>query len=184
MIQTGLASEVHFHGKPFPWFVSDATQKDWDWLIGSLSDKHVSNDLTHSAETDAVLTTVSSPRQLFHYPTSVERISLHQLGERWKGYEKEGKFVYEQHSFWSTGFNFWELPIHAPDLFSRLSTSSLVLFKGNLNYRRLMAGRHVPEDTPFGVAIGPMATHPRAPPVCSLRMFREDGTDDASEASR
>lgn len=35
LIQSGLVSTIHFHGKRFAWFVSDVTRKDWDWLINS-----------------------------------------------------------------------------------------------------------------------------------------------------
>ena len=28
------------------------------------------------------------------------------MGIRWKRYEKEGKWVYEQHPFWCTGYTF------------------------------------------------------------------------------
>lgn len=52
-------------------------------------------------------------------------------------YEKEGKWVYEQHPFWCTGFTFWELPNEAPDLFLHLSRSDLVIFKGDLNHRKV-----------------------------------------------
>ena len=45
-------------------------------------------------------------------------------------YEKEGKWVYEQHPFWCTGFTYWELFNEAPDLFLHLSCSDLVIFKG------------------------------------------------------
>lgn len=31
LIQSGIASEIVFHGKKLPWFVSDVTRKDWDW---------------------------------------------------------------------------------------------------------------------------------------------------------
>jgi hypothetical protein len=67
MIQTGLASKIHFHGKQFPWFVSDATQKDWDWLIESLSDKHVSNGVPCSV---AVLTRFLDSFSLIPHPPS------------------------------------------------------------------------------------------------------------------
>lgn len=158
MIQTGLANEVHFHGKPFPWLVSNATRPDWDWLLESLCD-----------------------RKLFPYSTSAERDSLQELGQRWKKYEREGSFVYEEHSFWCTGLSYWDLPTHAPELFSRLTTSSLIIFKGEMNYCKLTAGRYISPETPFNTAIGPMSTHPRVPPVCSLTMGTGSWTMHESE---
>lgn len=51
-------------------------------------------------------------------------------------YEEEGKWVYEQHPFWCTGYTFWDLHKEAPDLFLNLSKSDLVIFKGDLNHRK------------------------------------------------
>ncbi|KAJ3485918.1 hypothetical protein NLJ89_g11856 [Agrocybe chaxingu] len=30
LIQSGLANQIRFHGKRYPWFVSDVTKKDWE----------------------------------------------------------------------------------------------------------------------------------------------------------
>ena len=54
-------------------------------------------------------------------------------------YENEGKWVYEQHPFWCTGYTFWDLHKEAPDLFLHLSKSDLVIFKGDLNHRKVRA---------------------------------------------
>ena len=45
--------------------------------------------------------------------------------------------MYEQHPFWCTGFTYWELFNEAPDLFLHLSRSDLVIFKGDLNHRKV-----------------------------------------------
>lgn len=54
-------------------------------------------------------------------------------------YEKEGKWVYEQHPFWCTGYTYWDLHSEAPDLFLHLSHSNLVFYKGDLNHRKVCA---------------------------------------------
>lgn len=33
LVSTGLARQIHFHGKSFPWFVSDVTANDFQWTI-------------------------------------------------------------------------------------------------------------------------------------------------------
>ncbi|KAG8793189.1 hypothetical protein FRC12_003560 [Ceratobasidium sp. 428] len=151
LIQSGLASQVRFHGKRFAWFVSDVTRKDWDWLLNSC----VYGNL---------------------FPTASEEeiTSLREMGKRWKQYEKEGKWVYEQHAFWCTGFTFWDLHSEAPDLFLHLSKSDLVIFKGDLNHRKLTYDCHAPASTTFEEAIGPMANAAGAPRVCSLRTIKSD----------
>ncbi len=61
LLQSGLAKQVHFHGKRYPWFVSDVTRKDWDWLL---------NSMVYG--------------QLFPKASDVELESLRRLGQRWK----------------------------------------------------------------------------------------------------
>lgn len=151
LIQSGIASEVRFHGKRIPWFVSDVTRKDWEWLLNSCVYGH-----------------------LFPGASDEELASLHKMGQRWKQYEKEGKWIYEQHPFWCSGYTFWDLKSEAPDLFLHLADSDLVLFKGDLNHRKLTFDCQAPPSTPFDQAIGPMASEPGAPPVISLRTIKSD----------
>lgn len=68
----------------------------------------------------------------------------------------------------------WDLKNEAPDLFLHLSESDLVLFKGDLNHRKLTYDCHAPPSTPFEIAIGPLAEEPGAPPVASLRTIKSD----------
>lgn len=61
LLQSGLANQVRFHGKRYPWFVSDVTKKDWNWLL---------NSMVYG--------------QLFPQATDIEVESLRRLGQRWK----------------------------------------------------------------------------------------------------
>lgn len=151
LIQSGIAREVHFHGKRLPWFVSDVTRKDWNWLL---------NMMVYGF--------------LFPDASEAENQSLRQLGKRWKQYVAEGKWVYEQHPFWCTGYTFWSISTEAPDLFHYLCESDLVIFKGDLNHRKLTYDCQAPTNTPFDVAIGPLANEAGAPPVVSLRTIKSD----------
>ncbi|KIK49509.1 hypothetical protein CY34DRAFT_796933 [Suillus luteus UH-Slu-Lm8-n1] len=151
LIQTGLAKQIRFHGKRYPWFVSDVTRKDWDWLLNTMVYGH-----------------------LFPKASEVERESLRRLGARWKQYEKDGRWQYEQHPFWCTGYTFWDLHSEAPDLFLHLSRSDLVFFKGDLNHRKLTYDCAAPASIPFDISIGPMASAAGAPKICSLRTVKSD----------
>ena len=62
----------------------------------------------------------------------------------------------------------------APDLFLHLSRSGLVIFKGDLNHRKLTYDCAAPASTPFDVAIGSMANAAGAPVVASLRTIKSD----------
>ncbi|KDN53628.1 DUF89-domain-containing protein [Tilletiaria anomala UBC 951] len=159
LIQSGIASEVRFHGKRLPWFVSDVTRKDFDWLI---------NTMVYGS--------------LFPNGTDAELASLKSLGQRWQSYVRQGKWIYEQHPFWCTGYTFWSISGEAPDLFLHLADSDCVFFKGDLNHRKLTYDCQAPSDTPFDIAIGPLASEDGAPPVISLRTIKSDvvvGVDNA-----
>ncbi|KAK7695030.1 hypothetical protein QCA50_002218 [Cerrena zonata] len=151
LIQGGFVDQVRFHGKRYPWFVSDVTKKDWNWLLNTMVYGH-----------------------LFTKATEQEKETLRLLGLRWKQYEKEGKWIYEQHPFWCTGYTFWDLHSEAPDLFLHLSKSDLVIFKGDLNHRKLTYDCAAPYSTPFDVAIGSMASASGAPKICSIRTIKSD----------
>lgn len=133
--------------------------------------------------------------QLFATATDAELGSLRKLGTRWKvrvfvlrrfkrsrliafkyfqQYEKEGKWVYEQHPFWCAGYTYWDLHSEAPDLFLHLSRSDLVIFKGDLNHRKLTYDCAAPASTPFDVSIGPMGSAAGAPVIVSLRTIKSD----------
>ncbi|GAA5930930.1 damage-control phosphatase ARMT1 family protein [Sporobolomyces koalae] len=151
LIQSGLCSQIRFHGKRFAWFVSDVTRKDFNWLLNSMVYGH-----------------------LFPEASDDQVASLKAMGLRWKEYVKKGEWVYEEHPFWISGYTFWELKSEAPDLFLHLADSDLVIFKGDLNHRKLTYDCHAPPATPFAMAIGPLATEPGAPPVLSLRTIKSD----------
>ena len=154
LIQSGICRQVVFHGKKLPWFVSDVTKKDWNWLLNVIVYGNLFNDVEDVNET--------------------ELAALKTMGRRWKQYEKEGKFKYEAHPFWCTGYTFWHLPDEAPDLWDRLCESDLVFFKGDLNHRKLTYDCSHPSESPFTQAIGPLASDANAPPVCSLRTIKSD----------
>ena len=82
--------------------------------------------------------------------------------------------MYEQHPFWCTGYTYWDLHSEAPDLFLHLSKSDLVIFKGDLNHRKLTYDCAAPPSTEFDIAIGPMASAAGAPRICSMRTIKSD----------
>ncbi|KAG8843294.1 hypothetical protein FRB91_003469 [Serendipita sp. 411] len=138
LLQTGLASRVRLHGKRRPYFVSEATKGDFEWLFRSLSDKKLFPVASHE------------------YIESLRR--------RVNMYRSAGRLVFEDHPFWSTGYTFWDLPIQAPDLFRQLSLSNshLVLFKGELNYRKLTHHISVKDSAvSFDQKIGPLGYYGR-----------------------
>jgi uncharacterized protein with ATP-grasp and redox domains len=72
--------------------------------------------------------------------------ALAALGERLSEYRRRGRLHLTTHPFWSSFRTFADLP---NDLRHELEAADLRLFKGDVNYRRLLDDRHWPYTTPF-----------------------------------
>lgn len=150
LLASGCASVVVLHGKPLPWFVSDAL------AAGDLG---------------ALL-----------WPSSSASPSMRALAERWRAHAEAGRLLWAEHPFWTTPLPFWWMGAAAPTLeaalfgsgggggsdgtattttttptpLSSLPPSRAVIFKGDLNYRKLTADCRWPWTTPFAEALGPL----------------------------
>ncbi|KAM7367853.1 hypothetical protein PAMP_014123 [Pampus punctatissimus] len=136
LVSSGLAHEIHFHGKSFPWFVSDVTAKDFQWTI--------------------------------QQTMAANHKWMSKSGVQWQSYLKEGVWSYHDHPFWTYPHEFCDMAADAPDLYATLQGADLVLFKGDLNYRKLTGDREWDHTVGFDTALrgfGPA-------PLCSLRTLK------------
>ncbi|WVR04246.1 hypothetical protein IAU60_001246 [Kwoniella sp. DSM 27419] len=143
---TPFVDQVVFHPKAIPWFVSDVLPHDFKWAIDSLLDT-----------------------SFFSALSSEDQSSLATLGRRWQHHLETGKFKLSVPldtklgqatalgRFWTTQYAFQDLPEVAPGLLAELSKADLVVFKGDLNYRKLVGDAWWPATTPFDEALGPLA---------------------------
>ncbi|KEF52422.1 uncharacterized protein A1O9_11663 [Exophiala aquamarina CBS 119918] len=132
LLELELASNIRLHVKDFPWFVSDVIPSDIPSLFSHLA----------SAET---------------FPN--HRSQIDQLIKRMQKQMDSGAIEIKQHPFWTTGYTYHEMPSQAPDLYHDLSKTNrrdLVIFKGDLNYRKLTKDGLWPHTTTFEDALGPM----------------------------
>jgi uncharacterized protein with ATP-grasp and redox domains len=132
LLSVGLATTVVLHPKVIPWFVSDVVPKDFADLLSALADPRSFYETPNESDKDA-------PAKL----SEKELGELNFLFERWAGFHAEGKLVIRPNTFWTEGGSFWRLPATAPDLYEDLKESELVVFKGDLNYRKLTADVHI-----------------------------------------
>ncbi|KAM6954203.1 damage-control phosphatase ARMT1 [Aplochiton taeniatus] len=136
MVTSGLAREVHFHGKSMPWFVSDVTTHDFQWTVRQ---------------------TLASNHKW-----------VSKCGVQWQSYMQKGVWFYHDHPFWTLPHEFCDMAADAPDLYTTLRESDLLLFKGDLNYRKLTGDREWEYTVGFSKALrgfGPA-------PLCSLRTLK------------
>ncbi|OCF33986.1 hypothetical protein I317_05983 [Kwoniella heveanensis CBS 569] len=172
---TPFVNEVVFHPKAIPWFVSDVLPYDFTWAIDSLLD------------TSFFASHASTPL------TPDDLAALSGLGARWKRHLDSGRFrlsvpldtklgkATPLGRFWTTQYAFQDLPQIAPSLLADLRKSDLVIFKGDLNYRKLIGDAQWPTTTPFEQALGPLAGTIN---ILSLRTNKADticGLDEGVE---
>ncbi|KAM8846342.1 damage-control phosphatase ARMT1 isoform 1-T1 [Synchiropus picturatus] len=136
LVASGLATEVRFHGKSMPWFVSDVTPRDFQWTIKQ----------TMAANHKWML----------------------KSGGRWQNYLRDGVWSYHDHPFWTLPHEFCDMEADAADLYGALHSSDLVLFKGDLNYRKLTGDREWEHTVEFETALRGFAPAP----LCSLRTLK------------
>ncbi|KAM9703220.1 damage-control phosphatase ARMT1 [Menidia menidia] len=136
LVSSGLARQIHFHGKSLPWFVSDVTANDFQWTIRQ---------------------TMASNHKW-----------MSKSGYQWQTFLKKGVWCYHDHPFWTQPHEFCDMAADAPDLYGTLQKADLVLFKGDLNYRKLTGDRDWDHTVAFSSALrgfGPA-------PLCSLRTLK------------
>lgn len=131
LLAANYATTVILHGKNTPWFVSDVTAHDL---------KSILNTLDHANFLDPV--------------TEDGARSLKQFGSEFCGHFESGRLHYEAHLFWTTQYPYARLPEVAPQLYVQLTTAELVIFKGDLNYRRLVLDELRPSITSLQQALG------------------------------
>jgi hypothetical protein len=128
LLKGGLSRRIIIHVKDFPWFVSDVTPPDVETVLSNLENPKI-----------------FPGRQALDPLVQLLRSSL-----------ASGEILVQQHPFWTTASPFHDLPIQAPDLHADLQKSALVIFKGDLNYRKLTNDGNWPYTTPFKTALGPI----------------------------
>ena len=115
LLATNYASVVVLHGKAFPWFVSDVTEGDVAFTLEALANAAFSGDVS---EAEAA--------EMTHFGATLAKLL------------EAGQLRYESHPFWTTQHCFARMREEAPDLWASLVSSELVIFKGDLNYRKLV----------------------------------------------
>ena len=92
------------------------------------------------------------------------------LGETLQRYITEKRVVVATHAFWTLPHSFSEMQSAAPDLLEELQKSDLVIFKGDLNYRKLTGDRKWEYTCRFEETLG--GFQPAA--LCALRTCKCD----------
>ncbi|KAF3065322.1 hypothetical protein GL218_02747 [Daldinia childiae] len=148
LLSSGLATLVVLHPKSIPWFVSDVLPADFAALLNALfnpkqfyetpSDDDKLQDTTPSALSDK------------------DAADLWFLFQEWSQMYTEGQLILRPNRFWTYPGSYWRLPSVEKSLYEDLKSSEVVIFKGDLNYRKLTGDAAWDPSTPFTKAIGPL----------------------------
>lgn len=149
-LDSNLTKTVVLHCKSIPWFVSDVMPKDFLNLLGQLQDPNFFSK-SHNSEDD----------------NDALNAFVHEL----KRYYERGAIKVQTHPYWTLCNEYWTLP-KATDLYNDLLKSDLVIFKGDLNYRKLTGDLLWNKTTAFSVAIQDLATSKL--PILALRTCKAD----------
>lgn len=77
-------------------------------------------------------------------------VKVAQFGKQLDGYLQSGKFeICPVEYFWTGPYEFYRMAEVKPHLYGQLSQAHLVIFKGDLNYRKLLADFNWPFDASF-----------------------------------
>ncbi|KAF8183837.1 hypothetical protein K438DRAFT_1838698 [Mycena galopus ATCC 62051] len=171
---TPHVSNVVFHPKLIPWFVSDVTPGDFVESLQSLLDP-----------------------AFLPPPPGLDFEPLRIMVKRWEQYVSEGIFALsvptatplgggsdsaaQAAEFWTSPAPYWNMRLLASDLWNMLKASDLVIFKVNhisaprfpevSFYRKLTGDVQWPAWTSFSTALGPLAG---SFPLLSLRTNKAD----------
>lgn len=140
IIQHKLAAKIRLRTKRIPWFISDVTPKDFYFTLDQLEK---SSDLI-----------------------------LSDAGRRYKSYIANGQFelIEPADHFFTSPYEFQKMQKIAPALWDSIAESHLAIFKGDLNYRKLLGDVNCDPTTIFRIALNYFIPTN----LCALRTVKAD----------
>lgn len=97
-------------------------------------------------------TTISDLRWIIRNLINSEHTYLKKIGIRWNKYLRENVWILEEDSFWTYPLEYNFMESHKPDLYDRMKQAKLLIFKGDLNYRKLFGEKNWESTIPVTVA--------------------------------
>lgn len=140
IIHHKLAAKIRFRVKAIPWFISDVMEKDFFYTLDQLENNK-----------DKILS---------------------EAGLRYKGYIANGHFELVQPSddFFTSPYEFHKMQKIAPNLYNSIAEAHLAIFKGDLNYRKLLGDVNCDPTTIFRIALNYFIPTN----LCTLRTVKAD----------
>lgn len=140
LLRNEFVSTITLHAKAYSWFISDVTKFEFDFQLGQLS--------------------------------SSNSLIVARFVQRIREYLADGRVKLEhENMFWTLPHSYDEMVDVACELYQHfVRTSSLVIFKGDLNYRKLIGDL----DWPFDTRLKKAARRFQPTCVCAIRTVKAD----------
>ncbi|XP_070490902.1 damage-control phosphatase ARMT1-like [Chironomus tepperi] len=140
IIHHKLAKKIRFRVKAIPWFISDVLPKDFHYTLTELEKSQ-----------DPI---------------------LKEAGLKWNGYVKSGQFelIEPADHFFTSGYEFYKMEKISPSLYQSIAESHLAIFKGDLNYRKLLGDVNWDPTNDFRTALNQF----EPTNLCTLRTIKAD----------
>jgi hypothetical protein len=129
LLESGLATNVVLRPKNIPWFVSDVVPRDFADTLNVLQNAKAFYETPGDDEAAKGI----SPAPL----SADEEKAIDGVFAHWSSLYAEGQITLRPNDFWTHAGSYWRMPATAPALVEDLKESELVIFKGDLNYRKL-----------------------------------------------
>ncbi|XP_041985741.1 damage-control phosphatase ARMT1-like isoform X2 [Aricia agestis] len=153
LIATNIVKKIRFHVKKLPWFVSDVTPRDFKYVISSCATANYNREVPPKTEGES--------------PIIISSKDLNEIGAEWTKFLEDGTFEMLAEPYWTYPhiYRVSRGPTAAP-----VGRAVAALFKGDLNYRKLLGERNWGEGVSFEQALE--GFHPC--PIIALRTVKAD----------
>ncbi|CAH2232319.1 jg26319 [Pararge aegeria aegeria] len=167
LVSQGIVKKVRFHVKRIPWFVSDVTPRDFRYVISSCANAKFNREIPPEPKPAAAEGEASADDEP---PRVINAENLRQLGVAWEKFVEDGVFVVMCDDFWTSPHVYRDMRKYDPSLYRKLQFAVALLFKGDLNYRKLLCEKNCVPTVGFETALqGFMPA-----PIVALRTVKAD----------
>ncbi|CAK1594875.1 unnamed protein product [Parnassius mnemosyne] len=165
LIAQGIVQKVRFHVKKIPWFVSDVTPNDFKYVVESCRTADYKKEMAPEIKPEA-----PEGEAPDNTPRVLNADNLRQLGEAWAKFLEDGTFIVMCDDFWTSPHVYKDMKKYDFNLYRKLQFAVAILFKGDLNYRKLLGERNCNPTLGFEAALqGFMPA-----PLIALRTVKAD----------
>ncbi|KAH9519624.1 Protein-glutamate O-methyltransferase [Bulinus truncatus] len=102
--------------------------------------------------------------------SAMNHLAISKFSHKWKSYLQQGTWSVRVNDFWTMPNDYSQMKELCPNLYSDLSTSDFIIFKGDLNYRKLVGDLQWDPTTEFCASLRGFLPAP----LCVLRTLKSD----------